>query len=199
MSKNKEKGYGLSGKAVVFIVLIVMILSFSCGLLVSNLFRRVEVETGLITQQLRKCSELTTINSKMSSEVKYSDGHILFIDKKKFTMSYVAEVKIGVDLKNVKPRIVGNTVEVVIPHAKVHSISFIEDGFKFYDVSRALLNWRSHEDVKYAMKEAKKDVKKKLKESDDYAKADTHAVDTIKRLLTFAEKDGYKIDVSFEK
>lgn len=52
MSKNKEKGYGLSGKAVVFIVLIVMILSFSCGLLVSNLFRRVEVETGLITQQL---------------------------------------------------------------------------------------------------------------------------------------------------
>ena len=198
MSK-KERNNGLSGKVVVFIVLIVMILSFGCGLFVGYFASGVKVKTGLVTEQLRKCSELTTINSKMSGEVKIEDGLIPYINKKMFSMSYVAEVKLGVNLKNVKPRIENKTVKVVIPHAKEHSISFIEDGFKFYDVSRAIFNWRNHEDVKVAMKEAKKDVKKKLKKSRAYTKADTYAVETIKRLLTFAEQEGYNIDVTFEE
>ncbi len=202
MSKDKKEDKTVvkvkSAKVSVIIIVIVMVLSLACGYFIGKNFNGWKVKEGLVVEQLKKCSELSTAISTQSGSIKLTDGSIPFITKKEFTMSYVANIRTGVDLSDAKTKVSLKKVEVKIPHSEILDISFDEEGLKFYDVSQAIINWRNHNDVKEGLAIARKKVKKDINKSDVLEKADEQVVDTIERLLTFVTEAGYDLIITFE-
>ncbi len=188
-----------SSKFSTILIILVMVVSFVAGLFVGKSMFTVKIEEGMVTEQLRKCSELTTGISTMSGDIKIEEGDIPFITQKKYTMRYVAEVRAGVELKNVNPVIDGRTIKVVLPHSTILDISFPEKGLDFYNSNGALFNWRTQEDAKTGMAAARKKVEKEIKNSSVLKTADAQVVSVVKKLLAFAEKEGYKTEITFSE
>lgn len=188
-----------SSKFSTILIILVMVVSFVAGLFVGKSMFTVKIEEGMVTEQLRKCSELTTGISTMSGDIKIKEGDIPFITQKKYTMRYVAEVRAGVELKNVNPVIDGRTIKVVLPHSTILDISFPEKGLDFYNSNGALFNWRTQEDAKTGMAAARKKVEKEIKNSSVLKAADAQVVSVVKKLLAFAEKEGYKTEITFSE
>ena len=200
--RNEEKTVvkvKTSNKLSVILIILVMIVSFVAGFFIGKGINKIEVSEGMVTEQLRKCSELTATISTMSGNIKIKDGDIPFINQKKYSMKYVAEVRAGVELKKVKPKIVGKTIKVAIPHSTILNISFPENGIEFYKSVGSILNWRSQDDAKVGLKEARKKVEKHIKDKDSklLITADKQVVETIEKLLAFTKDKGYKVEVSF--
>lgn len=183
----------------IILIILVMIVSFAAGFFIGQSLNKTEVSEGMVTEQLKKCSELTASISTMTGSIRVKEGAIPFINQKKYTMKYVANVRAGIDLKKVKTSIDGKTIKVVVPHSKILDISFPEKGIEFYNSMGSIFNWRSQEDAKTGLKEARKKVKQHIKEKDSkiLVKADEQVIDTIEKLLTFAEEVGYNVETSF--
>ncbi|MCR5430201.1 MAG: DUF4230 domain-containing protein [Eubacterium sp.] len=183
----------------IILIILVMIVSFAAGFFIGQSLNKTEVSEGMVTEQLKECSELTTTISTMTGSIKVKEGAIPFINQKKYTMKYVANVRAGIDLKKVKTSIDGKTIKVSVPHSKILDISFPEKGIEFYNSMGSIFNWRSQEDAKTGLKEARKKVEKHIKEKDSkiLIKADKQVVNTIDKLLTFAKEEGYSVETSF--
>ncbi len=183
----------------IILIILVMVVSFVAGFFVGKNLNKTEISEGMVTEQLKNCSELTTTISTMTGTINIKEGSIPFINQKKYTMRYVANVRAGIDLKDVKTSIDGKTIKVSVPHAKILDISFPEKGIDFYNSSGSLFNWRSQEDAKTGLKEARKKVEKHIKEKDSeiLIKADKQVVNTIDKLLIFAKEEGYSVETSF--
>ena len=112
-------------------------------------------------------------------------------------MVYDATVAAGVDLSKADVAVDGRAVKIVLPQAKMTSISIDPDSLKFYDEKSALFNWQNRTDTQEALKLAKKDAKKKIdgsaliKTADDQAK---RAVETL--FAPFTGDNGYNVTVS---
>ena len=183
----------------IILIILVMVVSFAAGFFIGKSLNKTEISEGMVTEQLKECKELTTTISTMTGTIQIKEGSIPYINQKKYTMKYVANVRAGIDLKDVKTSIDGKTIQVSVPHSKILDISFPEKGLEFYNSTGSLFNWRSQDDAKNGLKEARKKVKKHIKEKDSniLIKADKQVVDTIDKLLTFAKEEGYKTEISF--
>ena len=93
----------------------------------------------------------------------------------------------------------GRTIKVVLPHSTILDISFPEKGLDFYNSNGALFNWRTQEDAKTGMAAARKKVEKEIKNSSVLKTADAQVVSVVKKLLAFAEKEGYKTEITFSE
>lgn len=188
-----------SNKFLIILIVAVMVVSFIAGFFVGKSLNSMEVSEGMVTEQLKKCSELTTTISTMSGTIKIKEGSIPFINQKKYTMRYVAKVRAGVDLNKMETEVDGKTIKVSIPHSKILDISFPENGLDFYDSSGSIFNWRSQDDAKTALKEARKKVKEHIKDEDSkiLVSADKQVIAAIEKLLTFAKEEGYTVETSF--
>lgn len=188
-----------SNRFLILLVIAVMIVSFIAGFFIGKSLNGMEVSEGMVTEQLKKCSELTTTISTMSGTIKIKEGSIPFINQKKYTMRYVAKVRAGIDLDKMEISVDKKTIKVAVPHSRILDISFPENGLDFYDSSGSIFNWRSQDDAKTALKEARKKVKDHIKDEDSkiLVSADKQVVDAIEKLLTFAKEEGYKVETSF--
>lgn len=201
--KNKEGKTVIkvknSNRFLIILIVAVMVVSFVAGFFVGKSLNSMEVSEGMVTEQLKKCSELTTTISTMSGTIKIKEGSIPFINQKKYTMRYVAKVRAGVDLNKMETEVDDKTIKVSIPHSKILDISFPENGLDFYDSSGSIFNWRSQDDAKTALKEARKKVKEHIKDEDSkiLVSADKQVIAAIEKLLTFAKEEGYTVETSF--
>lgn len=144
-----------------------------------------EVTTQYITGKLEDIGELTTQQVTYTSEQSVTEGTIPFITKKGFTMRYNATMKAGIEFDEMSIKIKDDVVKVQIPHAKVFSNQVDPDSISFTDEKKAVLNWKTEEDVVEAISAAEADIRNNP--TVDYAEllenADRHADELIHRLL----------------
>lgn len=143
-----------------------------------------KIDATAISEQISKCSSLTTALLDYRGIVKYTDGEIAFINQKSFSMIYDAHVKAGVDLSQAEVDVSGNTVTVTLPKAEIQDISVDSDSLEFYDEQFALFNWTNKEDTAKAIEYAKEDALKKAQASDILIQASEQAETAITTLLS---------------
>lgn len=145
-----------------------------------------EVTVSYVSGKLADADELTTQTITYTSGVPIEKGKIPFITKRGFTMYYIATLRAGVHLSEIDPKVYDKKVVVTLYHSKLLGTPNIDaNSIQFKDETKALLNWDKHEDVKEALKIAKKDVKENP--SVDYSlllsRADEHAEELVHALL----------------
>lgn len=144
-----------------------------------------EVTTQYIAGKLEDIGELTTQQVTYTSEQSVEEGTIPFITKKGFTMRYNATMKAGIEFDEMSIKIKDDVVKVQIPHAKVFSNQVDPNSITFTDEKKAVLNWKTEEDVVEAIKVAEADIKNNP--TVDYAglleNADRNADELIHKLL----------------
>lgn len=143
-----------------------------------------KIDATAISEQLSKCSSLTTALLDYRGIVKYTDGEIAFINQKSFSMIYDAHVKAGVDLSQAEVVVSGNTVTVTLPEAEIQDISVDPDSLEFYDEQFALFNWTNKEDTAKAIEYAREDALTKANASDILIQASEQAETAITTLLS---------------
>lgn len=145
-----------------------------------------EVTVSYVSGKLADADELTTQTITYTSGVPIEKGKIPFITKRGFTMYYTATLRAGVHLSEIDPKVYDKKVVVTLYHSKLLGTPNIDaNSIQFKDETKALLNWDKHEDVKDALKIAKKDVKENP--AVDYSlllnRADEHAEELVHALL----------------
>lgn len=143
-----------------------------------------KIDATAISEQISKCSSLTTALLDYRGIVKYTDGEIAFINQKSFSMIYDAHAKAGVDLSQAEVDVSGNTVTVTLPKAEIQDISVDSDSLEFYDEQFALFNWTNKEDTAKAIEYAKEDALTKAQASDILIQASEQAETAITTLLS---------------
>lgn len=172
--------------AWVIIVLISLIVGGIGGWFLHAHFTKDEVTASYISGKLADADELTTQTITYTSGVPIEKGKIPFITKRGFTMYYTATLRAGVHLSEIDPKVYDKKVVVTLHHSKLLGTPNIDaNSIQFKDETKALLNWDKHEDVKDALKIAKKDVKENP--AVDYSlllnRADEHAEELVHALL----------------
>lgn len=160
---------------------------------------QITVNSSTVTEQLTKCQDLVTAKLEYTGLVTYEEGHISFIDKKGFTMTYNADVNAGVSLGDAKVDVEGTDINIQLPKATLKSISIDPDSLKFYDQKFALFNWQNREDTQSALKIAKKDAESKVNDSKLLEQADEQAKTAVEALFSPLTGEGaYKLTVTTE-
>lgn len=183
------------------LVVILMGASFFGGYKLGKyIYAEGELTTGFLMEQIEACSDLITAKDTITGTVHFEDGSIPVISKKSFTMMYVATVKAGINLKDVDIKVWGKSVTVLVPHAVINEkeITIDPNTLQFFDDSGSLFNHRNHEDVKEALKKAKKDAQAKIHKDELLEKADKQVKDVLRELLNFVQEEGYVLKIKYK-
>lgn len=172
-------------RTLIFLVLVVALVALGYQTGKSRAQEKApKIDATAISEQISKCSSLTTALLDYRGIVKYTDGEIAFINQKSFSMIYDAHVKAGVDLSQAEVDVSGNTVTVTLPKAEIQDISVDSDSLEFYDEQFALFNWTNKEDTAKAIEYAKEDALTKAQASDILIQASEQAETAITTLLS---------------
>ena len=189
---RKRVNISISKRAIrLIIMLIVLIIGFGCGwfghIKISEIFNKEsDASISYITAKLEDAGELTTQQITYTSRLPMEKGSIPFITKKGFVMYYNATLRAGVEMQDVDVDTPSGKVIVTIPHAKVLGTPDLDpESIQFYDEKKALLNWKTEEDVTEAIAKAKADITDNPSIDIDLLleKADEHAEELIHTLL----------------
>lgn len=189
-----NKLYTMATIAVGVVAVIVLI-----GLFFSN--GKAKLDTKYIVSKLEKESELTTAKLTYEGFSKYTDEGIEILTKADFYMQYKAEVRAGIDVKDIKVETseISNKVTLTIPKARVLDVKIIPDSITYFNESFALFNWDSKEDANKAQKMAEEDATKKIEEMGLLDMADAQAEALIKGLVQDIVPRDTKIEVKKAK
>lgn len=121
-----------------------------------------KITNSFIDSKLESVSELTSAKLIYNGLYKYEDGSVPFLTKKAFSMTYRAEVKVGIDLSEVKTSVTKSTVKITLPKTKILEVRIDPDSIQFYDNKLAILNWQNKEDSVEAIRSAETDVRKNI-------------------------------------
>lgn len=150
----------------------------------------VALSSTSIQEQLSNCSELATAKLEYRGLVRYEDGDIDFINKKRFSMVYDAEVRAGVDLSQADVEVNGHNVTVTLPAPQLFGIEIDPNPIEFYDSSFALFNWENKDDTAKALVIAQQDAEGKVSQSNLLSEARGQAHALVESLLSpFEEGD----------
>ncbi|WP_346685677.1 DUF4230 domain-containing protein [Enteroscipio rubneri] len=150
----------------------------------------VALSSTSIQEQLSNCSELATAKLEYRGLVRYEDGDIDFINKKRFSMVYDAEVRAGVDLSQADVEVNGHNVTVTLPAPQLFGIEIDPNSIEFYDSSFALFNWENKDDTAKALVIAQQDAEGKVSQSNLLSEARGQAHALVESLLSpFEEGD----------
>ena len=155
------------------------------------------ISVGAIKTQITDCSELATATLQYNGLVHYENGDILIVSQKAFNMTYVAEIRAGVDLSQAKVSVQGNEIRVVLPQATVQSKEIKPESLAFFDQAWALFNWDSRDDISIALQQAQMDLDAQVEDLELIDTANRNAERAIRSLLAPVQKmnDGYRVVV----
>lgn len=120
-----------------------------------------EISKTLIQEKVNTISELCVTDISLSGVIKFEDGSIPFINLKKFSMVYSANIKLGFDLSKSDIRVSGNEIKIKLPEPQIISNEIDESSIEFYDEKNSLLNRNKKEDITLAIQKAKEDSAEK--------------------------------------
>lgn len=187
-------------KAIIGIIVAVVLVAvgFGAAMYVNSTSQpSIKLSADTVQEQLSHSSELATAKLEYRGLVTYEEGDIDFINKKKFTMIYDAEVRVGVDLSQAKVEINERDITVTLPQAGLLSVSIDSDSIDFYDESFALFNWQNRSDTAEALNLAADDAENKVDQTGMIEEANEQARLVVENfLLPFTEgKDGYTLTI----
>lgn len=145
---------------------------------------RKKLTNTIVSKRLEGISELCTAQMKYTGLITVSEGTIPFITKKGFSMAYSAEVKAGIDMRNLMIEVTDDKVVIQYPAAEIVTLHVLPESLKFYDERKALLNKDSKSDVSEAIVEAEKDLKENSDMDDLLALASGRAELVFNSLLS---------------
>ena len=97
-----------------------------------------EITEIIISQKLEDASELVTQKLTYKGEITLSSGKIPFLTKNSITLSYKAEIRSGIDPKEIDSEIMDDVVILSVPHASILSCDVDEKSLKLLDEDSAL-------------------------------------------------------------
>ena len=155
------------------------------------------ISVGAIKTQIADCSELATATLQYNGLVHYENGDIPIVNQKAFNMTYVAEIRAGVDLSQASVSVQGNEIRVVLPPATVQSKEIKPESLAFFDQAWALFNWDSRDDISIALQQAQMDLDSQVEDLELIDTANRNAERAIRSLLAPVQKmnDGYRVVV----
>lgn len=175
---------------------------FFVGFLTASLLHKktepkVTVSAAAIEERISQCSKLTTAQLDYRGLIRYTEGEIPFINKKSFSMVYVAHVTAGIDLSKAQVEVNKNHVIITLPAAVMQEVIIDPDTIEFYDETASLFNWAKREDAAKAMEYAKEDAMNKIEESELLAQATAQAETVLRTLLApvTGDEDAYTLEI----
>lgn len=187
---------------IISIVLVAVIVA-TVGIIAINT-KKAKVDTQLLINTIEKSSELTTSKLTITGYAEYTDTGISFLTKSDFKMLYKANVRIGIDIEDVKidKNIVNKKIVVNIPKAEVLDVKILQgkdkdgkDNLRFFDEKFALFNVNEKEDLSTALALAEESAIKEVEEMGSLKMADEQSAVLIKGILANAIPNGYEIVV----
>lgn len=181
-------------------LLIIMIALFAGGFVAGMTWQQraqPTISVGAIKTQIADCSELATATLQYNGLVHYENGEIPVVNQKTFNMTYVGEVRAGVDLSKASVSVQGNEIKVVLPQAAVLTKEIKPESLEFFDQTWALFNWDSREDTTVAIQQAQIDLESQVEDAELIDTANRNAERAIRSLLAPIQKmnDGYRVTV----
>lgn len=184
-------------------VALVAVIVATVGIIAINT-KKAKVDTQLLINTIEKSSELTTSKLTITGYAEYTDTGISFLTKSDFKMLYKANVRIGIDIEDVKidKNIVNKKIVVNIPKAEVLDVKILQgkdkdgkDNLRFFDEKFALFNVNEKEDLSTALALAEESAIKEVEEMGSLKMADEQSAVLIKGILANAIPNGYEIVV----
>ncbi|OFI05309.1 hypothetical protein CLOACE_18330 [Clostridium acetireducens DSM 10703] len=147
--------------AFICIILLITNLIFSFKFLKENKIK----DSSIIYERISKICELSTIKYNYSNvlavkDAKKFNGVDIPLTKKSFLVKYDGYIKAGIDLKNsnIKTNVEGDSVELVLPKAKILDHSINEKNIFVYDERSAIFNKLTLKDMINEISDEKKKV-----------------------------------------
>ena len=168
-------------------VTILIVLAFVAGFFVSKrLFNGANISVEEVKRTIKKSSELTTIKIEEQGVSNFDDKGLPILNKGSFSASYIAEIRVGIDISKVRVKRVDNInkrIYVSIPKSKVQSVKIDPKGIKFSRKKFALFNFDQREDVIRFEKKLENHLMNSLK-TKEFDKADEHAEVLVRGIIT---------------
>ena len=168
------------------VVAILIIVGFIGGFFASSMLFYSKVSAGEVKRIIRESDELTTIIIETRGNSPYDDKGLPILNKGSFSASYIAEVRVGINLSKVQVKRVDNVkkrIYVSIPKSKIQSVKIDPKTIKFSKKRFALFNFDQREDVIRFEKNLEKQLMKNPRKK-DYKKADKQAKVLIRGIIT---------------
>ena len=160
---------------------------------------------GEVVLGIRRLNELATVEQTVQAIVVEEESEKIgpvplpdVIGGEKLLLVAVGEVEAGVDLDELEEddvRVLGETVAVTLPEARVLDSSLDEDATKLYDRDRGLLKIQGNDElIEEARRSALEQIEGEAMNNNILEQAENNAEDSIRALVTSL---GYE-KVSFE-
>jgi len=193
MAKIRTGGFGTT----LILALLLVIVSVAAGAaLVYLIWNPTEPDEPAVVQGIHRINDLAT--AKYTTQVLVTEEenpeivrgvHLPeFLTGEKLLLVAVGEVEAGVDLDELGPedvRVVGETVIIDLPDARILNSSLNEDQTKLYDRDRGLFKVRGNDDL---IEEARRDAEDRMveaaRDNDILDKAQDNAETSISTLVT---------------
>jgi hypothetical protein len=200
MTKTRRGGFG----TMLILALLLVIVSVAAGAaLVYLIWNPTEPDEPAVVQGIHRLNDLAT--AKYTTQVLVTEEENTeffrqplpeFLTGEKLLLVAVGEVEAGVDLDELGPedvRVIGETVIIDLPDARILGSSLDEDKTRLYDRDRGLFKIRGNDEL---IEEARRDAEDRMvetaRENDILDKAQNNAEASITTLVTSLGYDEVK-------
>ena len=158
--------------------------------------RTPQADTTSLNQLLRKASDLTTAELRLTNMTKYDDEGLAILNRSDFIMVYEATVWSGIDVEKVEiiPNHSTKVIEVNIPKATIQNVKVDSSTIEYFDEGFSLFNPNEKEDNNAAIVKAEEDIKEVALKSGILELADKQSATLIEGLLAKAVPAGYTLE-----
>lgn len=193
-------------------IVLLLIIAFGGGLyvgaagLISFGGDKDEISVDVLSEEVKEISEysvhevVSTEQGTIQNSKKFMNKYSIPLTEKTLTAQCKVVTKMGVSLENADITLDKDKklISVVIPHSEIMSMELDEDSWEIVTNQSGLFNGVKIEDDDKIRKTIKKAAKQRMKETDQFTKADERAVETIKELFGMIHPK-YTVEVTFKK
>ncbi|MEC4273350.1 DUF4230 domain-containing protein [Adlercreutzia sp. R25] len=160
------------------------------------------LDVSILMSEIERISELATASQtytvveKVESNSKLFDTIDIPFSENFFILTYMGEVKAGVNLDEAQITLEGTTVKVSLPQATILSDAIDTASFKVLHEQNNFLNPIGVEDVTQYIDESRQKAEAAAISGEVLTEAQANAESSIKALLSAAIPEGYVIEVS---
>ena len=145
--------------------------------------------------ELATASQTYTVVEKVESNSKLFDTIDIPFSENFFILTYMGELKAGVNLDEAQVALEGTTVKVSLPQATILSDAIDTTSFKVLHEQNNFLNPIGVEDVTQYIDESRQEAEAAAISGEVLNEAQENAVSSIEALLGAALPEGYTIEV----
>ncbi len=156
------------------------------------------VDVAVLMSEISQINELATASQTYTVVEKVESNSKLFdtFSENFFILTYMGELKAGVNLDEAQVALEGTTVKVSLPQATILSDAIDTTSFKVLHEQNNFLNPIGVEDVTQYIDESRQEAEAAAISGEVLNEAQENAVSSIEALLGAALPEGYTIEVS---